>query len=338
MLGGMNAPYALPERRGLPLRVDRDAARESAVTSFVRACAAALISASKGRTQSPEAIARSRWPNDRDVALFTRNPSAPAEIGNSTWPVSWLMSAMWSMSSRRSRRPAAKVLGRCMSLEWPPGVVLMNVPAISVSGAILAWTGEGNPIPVQDYTTSAAQLTPRKIAAIIAFTREMAEHSTPNIESLLRVALSESLGLALDNTLFSAAAGDANTPTGIFNGIAPLAASTASIPSEAMTEDISRAVASVAAVAGSNPIVLVMSPRQAASMRVRTHIGDYETFPSPALADGTIAAIATNALASVGDRAPTFDVYSRVLEPLAHLERNGIKSNRHFALSICLVA
>jgi hypothetical protein len=30
-------------------------------------------------------------------------------------------------------------------------------------------------------------------------------------------------------------------------------------------------------VAGSNPIMLAMSPRQAASMRVRTDIGDYET-------------------------------------------------------------
>jgi HK97 family phage major capsid protein len=93
------------------------------------------------------------------------------------------------------------------------------------------------PTTVQDYITSLASLTPRKIATICVFTREMLERSTPNIEALLRMALSESLGLALDNTLFSAAAGDAATPTGIFNGIAPLAASTQTIASEAMTED-----------------------------------------------------------------------------------------------------
>jgi hypothetical protein len=87
MLAGMNAlvPYSPEPRKGLPLRIDRDAARESAVTSFIRACAASLIAAGSGRTQLPETIARSRWPNDRDVALIARAPSSPGEIGNSGW-------------------------------------------------------------------------------------------------------------------------------------------------------------------------------------------------------------------------------------------------------------
>jgi hypothetical protein len=201
---------------------------------------------------------------------------------------------------------ATKVLSRCLSFEWPSGVIQMSVPVINVSGSTVAWTGEGMPITVQDFITSAASLSPRKVASICVFTREMFERSTPNIEALLRVALSESLGLALDSALFSSAASTATTLGGIFNGITPLTASPQSIPSEAMVEDISRIIAAVAQVAGSNEIVLAMSPRQAASMRVRTDV-DYTAFAAPALPDGTIAAIATNALASVGDRAPTFE-------------------------------
>jgi hypothetical protein len=90
---------------------------------------------------------------------------------------------------------------------------------------------------------------------------------------------------------------------GLFNGITPTTASTSTIASEAMAEDISRLIALTSTVAGGNEIVLVMSPRQAASMQVRT---DIETFASSALADGTVAAIATNALVSVGDSTPEF--------------------------------
>jgi hypothetical protein len=61
----------------------------------------------------------------------------------------------------------------------------------------------------------------------------------------------------------------------------------------------------VAKVAGGNQIVLIMSPRQAASMQVRTDI-DYETMSSSVLPDKSISAVATNCLVSVGDAAPDF--------------------------------
>jgi hypothetical protein len=122
-------------------------------------------------------------------------------------------------------------------------------------------------------------------------------------------------------TLLSAAAGDAVTPTGIFSGITPLAASTQAIASEAMTEDLARVSAAVATVAGNNPVVLILSPRQAASMKLRTDIGQFEVYASSALADGTVAAIATNALASVGDLVPEF---AASLEATFHMQTTAL--------------
>jgi hypothetical protein len=310
MVSTMNAivPYS-PERRGLPLKVDAAAGRESAATSFIRAAACSLIAAAGGRTVSAESVARSRWPSDRDVPAILKATSAPASVGNSGWAgtLAHVGHVVDIISTLAPSSVAAKVLGRCLSLEWPPGVVAMTVPTISVNSSATGWVGEGAAIPTWDFITSAAALSPRKIATICIFSRELAERSTPNIEALLRVALSESLGIALDRALFSAAPGDSVTPTGLFSGISATAVSNASIPSEAMTEDLSRLTASVATVAGDNPILLIMSPRQAAAMKVRTDIGQFETYSSSALPDGTVCAIASNALASVGDRVPTFE-------------------------------
>jgi hypothetical protein len=59
-------------------------------------------------------------------------------------------------------------------------------------------------------------------------------------------------------------------------------------------------------VAANNPIVLVASPRQAAAIAVRADI-NFPTLASSAMPDKSLAAIATNALFSVGDSAPRFD-------------------------------
>jgi hypothetical protein len=297
----MRYPVIVPEDRGNG---------HAAATSFIRAIGASLIAANNGRAELPEVIARRNWPADRDARTIIKGPSAPAEIGNAGWAgvlghtgyVVDLISLLAPSSA------SAAVLKRCLSFTWPSGTVGMNIPTITVNSAVAGWIGEGQPVPVWDFLTSVAQLTPRKIATAIIFSREMATLSTPNIEALLKAALSESLGWSLDRALFSAAPGDSVTPAGLFAGISATAPANGSIPSENMAEDLSRLTAAVASVSGNNPVLLVMAPRQAAAMKVRTDIGQFETYASPALPDGTVCALASNALASVGDEAPTFDV------------------------------
>jgi hypothetical protein len=199
---------------------------------------------------------------------------------------------------------AAKVLSRCMSFNWD-GRQQLNLPTIQLDLKSTPWVAQGSAGPVWDYVTSAVSITPRKILSTCIFSREMADYSVPSFEKLVRAALSESLAVALDTTLFSANAGNAVTPPGLFAVGSATPASTNAIPSEAMAEDISRIIALVSVVAGGNEILLIMSPRQAASMQVRTDI-DYETFASSALPDATICAVATNSLISVGDSTPEF--------------------------------
>jgi len=55
-----------------------------------------------------------------------------------------------------------------------------------------------------------------------------------------------------------------------------------------------------------NPVLLAMAPRQAVALKLRSDVGQFEVYSSPAMADGSVAAIASNALISVGDAQPQF--------------------------------
>jgi hypothetical protein len=70
------------------------------------------------------------------------------------------------------------------------------VPALSGS-----FVAEGAAIPVRQGAFSSQTLTPKKMAVITTWTREMDEHSIPAIEGLLRAAIMEDTAIALDTVL-----------------------------------------------------------------------------------------------------------------------------------------
>ena len=77
-----------------------------------------------------------------------------------------------------------------------------------------------------------------------------------------------------------------------------------------MVDDITALAGSVSAVAGSGPIIIIASPRQAISLSLRTVDFPFQVLPSAGLADKTVLAIAGNALASALDPMPRLDVGS----------------------------
>ena len=88
--------------------------------------------------------------------------------------------------------------------------------ATSVGGSFV---GQGSPIPVRQGAFTATSLTPKKMSVITTFTREIAEHSTPQIEALLRQAILEDTALAIDTVLLDATAASTIRPAGLRNGV-----------------------------------------------------------------------------------------------------------------------
>jgi hypothetical protein len=82
----------------------------------------------------------------------------------------------------------------------------------SLSGSFV---GEGQAIPVRQGAFSSQTLTPKKMAVITTWTREMDEHSIPAIEGLLRQAILEDTAISLDTVLLDANVATAIRPPGL---------------------------------------------------------------------------------------------------------------------------
>jgi hypothetical protein len=277
-----------------------------AAVSYCRAVTAMIMA--KGGDQAPTAILRRAWPDDRGADLVVRAASAPASTGVPSWAGVLSHTEPANLISLLAPGSAgAALLARCLQLQWPQGVNSLTIPAIDSGPAKTPWQTEGAPIGVVMYTTSlSAPMTPAKIATIVVLSQEILSYSVPSAEALVRLALAESLGLAVDTALLSSTAATATTPAGIFNGITPLTASTQTIPSEAAVEDVAALSAAVSAVSGASPIVLVASAKQAASLALRYPALD--VLSAPTLANGTVAAVASNGLVSISDSVPEFAV------------------------------
>jgi HK97 family phage prohead protease len=85
-----------------------------------------------------------------------------------------------------------------------------------------SFVGEGLPIPVRQGAFTSQSLTPKKMAVITTWTREIDEHSIPAIEGLLRDAIQTDTAIALDSVLIDANAATAIRPAGILNGVSGL--------------------------------------------------------------------------------------------------------------------
>jgi hypothetical protein len=69
-------------------------------------------------------------------------------------------------------------------------------------------------------------LTPKKMAVITTWTREIDEHSIPAIEGLLRQAIQEDTAVAIDTVLLDSNAATAVRPAGLVQGVTALTATT----------------------------------------------------------------------------------------------------------------
>ena len=99
----------------------------------------------------------------------------------------------------------------------------ISIPTRSRTPTIAgSFVGEGLPIPVRQGAFTAQVLTPKKMAVITTWTREIDEHSQPAIEGLLKNAIQEDTAVSLDSILLDSNPATLVRPAGILNGITGL--------------------------------------------------------------------------------------------------------------------
>jgi Phage capsid family len=198
----------------------------------------------------------------------------------------------------------ADLLARGLELSFG-GAAAISVPAIAIPAA--GFVGEGRLIPAVTAPTSVgATLTPHNVKAIAALTNEMLR--SPNAETLIRDALIQSTGPALDRVLFSTAAATPDAPAGILYNIAPLTPSAGANKSETLVDDLQALAVAIGPVSGNGNVVFVASPDTATALRMRLVVPlEWPVLTSASLPPRTVIAIAAAIVVSAVEGAPQID-------------------------------
>jgi capsid protein len=272
---------------------------DAEVLSLTRAAIASGLAALDG--VRPSDIAK-RWYDDR-VELVLRAASSPTAL--STTPALAQVSFAF-LTALTPISAGAALLERGIGLNFA-GAAQITVPNIAIPNA--TFVGEGKPIPVVTAPTSAgATLTPHKIAVIAALTGEMMRST--NAEALVRQALIEATGPALDKILFSANAATADAPAGLLNGIAALTPGAAGqAKGEILVDDLQKLATAIGPVSGNGNVVLVASPDAAAALVMRLPSAvEWPVLQSASLPARTVIAVAAAAVVSAVQGVPQIDV------------------------------
>jgi len=182
--------------------------------------------------QSPLDILKSEYGDDephRAVLNFiTRAAVVPADTVTVGWAdklVATSIQDWFDALMPNSVYPALAAKGAKFSFGRN-GIVTMPSRAATptIAGSFVA---QGAPIPVRQGAFTSISFTPKKMGVISTMTRDIAEHSTPAIDALIRQAIIEDTNVAIDSVLLDATAATTTRPAGLKSGVSAVTATAA---------------------------------------------------------------------------------------------------------------
>ena len=200
------------------------------------------------------------------------------------------------------------------------------IPTRSITPTIAgSFVGEGQPIPVRQGAFTSQTLTPKKMAVISVWTREMDEHSVPAIQGLLQDAIQVDTAMSLDSVLLDSNAATLVRPAGILHGVTGLTPSTGG-GFAALTGDIKQLSGALLTGTAGNvrePVYL-MNPQQVNSAGLaiapgagvfpfrdevgQGRLGGWPIIDSGSVPLGTVIAMDAADFVSVGGEGPRFEI------------------------------
>jgi HK97 family phage prohead protease/HK97 family phage major capsid protein len=216
----LNESTALTHRQGTKKDL-------GAVDYLIRAATVAYFAKTTGR-MAPEVRQRiygEDEPTQQACDLLLRAASAPALMSVTGWAAE-LVHQIYTdfLELLLPKAILARLAARGLTLNFgQAGRIIIptrqRTPTLAGS-----FVGEGMAIPVRQGAFSSQTLTPKKVAVITVWSREMNDHSIPAIEGLLREAVQVDTSIAIDTVLIDANAATTIRPPGLLFGITPLTA------------------------------------------------------------------------------------------------------------------
>jgi HK97 family phage prohead protease/HK97 family phage major capsid protein len=203
----------------------REDKKLGAIDYLVRAGTVALQAKNAGRM--PAEMRQRIYGEDEMTAqacdLILRAASAPALTTVTGWAaelVHQIYTDFMQLLLPKTLLPSLAARGMALSFGQAGRIIIPTrnrTPTVAGS-----FVGEGMAIPVRQGAFSSQTLTPKKVAVITSFTREMSDHSIPAIEGLLREAIQLDTSIAIDTVLIDSNAATTIRPAGLLNGITPI--------------------------------------------------------------------------------------------------------------------
>lgn len=229
--------------------------------------------------RSPYEVMAGRYGEDENVKtmldVVTKAASAPATTTTTGWAAELVQTATLDFMESlmpMSVYPRLREIGGRFTFGRN-GIV--SIPSRSTGTSVAgSFVAQGAPIPVRQGAFTSTTLTPKKMAVITTFTREIAEHSTPSIEGVLRQAIQDDTAKAIDTVLLDATAASTTRPAGLKNGVSASTATTGG-GFAALVGDIKLLVGALISASGGNVRnpVFIMNPVQALSIAYTQNAG-----------------------------------------------------------------
>jgi HK97 family phage major capsid protein/HK97 family phage prohead protease len=155
----------------------------------------------------------------------------------------------------------------------------ISIPVESATPTVAgSFVAEGAPIPVRQEAFTPITIGLKKMAVISSFTRELFEHSQPNIDTQLRDRMSRDTSVAVDTILLDNNPATSVRPAGLRNGVSGLTP-TAGGGFTALVADIKQLLNVLIAANSLRSPVWIMNPQQALSISLTSAAAAVGVFP-----------------------------------------------------------
>ena len=171
----------------------------------------------------PVSVAKTLYPGDDNLvsALTIKADVSAANTLSPTWAGNLITDGGVAFADfvewMRPQMLLGRIQDRLRRLPFDAPVLVQG------SAGAGDWVKEGNHKPLTEWTYTKAKLTPLKVAAIAAATKEMVLRASASADALIRDELARAIGATIDSTFMSeTAAVQDESPAGILAGTAAL--------------------------------------------------------------------------------------------------------------------
>lgn len=228
---------------------------------LVRAATAKAISISTGKTI--EQALDAAYPGHEQTAFVAKADQTIGTTSGSHWADDLMQTVNQGFMEALtgfSVYPALRQRGISFSVD---GANTVKIPRRTAGTAGGGWVAEGSPIRVGKLTTAAADLIPKKMGVIVAYSDELNDRAVPQIEALVRRAILEDTAATLDSALLDATAVSSARPAGLLNGVSAVASGYGGGDYLAVVEDFKALLAPFISANAADGITVIMNPAQA---------------------------------------------------------------------------